>query len=281
MSENNLKPAWDAILEVYKPYAEICRRHHLRFWAAWGTALGAVRHKGFIPWDDDLDVAMPRKDYDLFINEFSSELPPHLKVITQSNTPEMAYSIAKVQECRQEVVEALERNIGRSMPQGVYIDIFPIDGCDRGRAPLANHFRMFVLRFRRAWLSRKYYPKALKNIVLFVGGFLCGVFTPFVHSKRKFDAYYEKLMKAQPFDGSVQCSFFDPTLTKCRPFPSEAFSGSLEMPFEGITIPVPKGYDTLLTIRYGDYMTPPPGDNHKSNHQDSFVAPWKYGPTMG
>lgn len=280
MAENKLKPVWDAILDVYKPYAEICERHHLRFWAAWGSALGAVRHKGFIPWDDDLDVAMPREDYDRFINEFAKELPSNLKVITQTNTPELAYTIAKVQECRRDVVEKLEKVIGRSLPQGVYIDIFPIDGCDKGRAPLANNLWMMIMRFRRAWLSRKSYPKNPKNLILFAAGFLCGVFTPFVHTKRQFDAYYEKQMKRQPFEGSVRCSFFDPTLFKCRPFPTSAFSGTLMMPFEQIEIPLPTGYDTLLRIRYGDYMTPPPGDRHISNHETSAEAAWKFGPTQ-
>ena len=280
MADNKLRPVWDAILDVYKSYADICNRHGLRFWAAWGSALGAVRHKGFIPWDDDLDVAMPRADYDRFINEFADELPPNLKIITQANTPELAYTIAKVQECRRDVVEKLETVIGRSLPQGVYIDIFPIDGCDRGRAPLANNLRMTMLRFRRAWLSRKSYPKNPKNLILFAAGLLCGIFTPFVHTKRQFDIYYEKLMKRQPFDGSRQCSFFDPTLFKCRPFPTEAFSGTRMMSFEQINIPVPAGYDTLLRIRYGDYMTPPPGDHHVSNHENSLEAAWKYGPTQ-
>ena len=279
MADNNLKPVWDAILDVYKPYAEICNRHGLRFWAAWGTALGAVRHKGFSPWDDDLDVAMPREDYDRFVAEFSNELPSHLKIITQANTPELAYTIAKVQECRRDVVEDLEKAIGRALPQGVYIDIFPIDGCDKGKAPLANDFRMTILRFRRAWLSRKSYPKNPKNLILFAVGFICGIFTPLVHTKRQFDDYYEKLMKCQPFDGSKQCSFFDPTLLKCRPFPSDSFSSSLMMQFEQIEIPVPAGYDELLRIRYGDYMTPPRGDRHVSNHENSAEAAWKYGPT--
>ena len=77
----NLKPVWSAILEVYDQYALVCNRFGLRHWVAYGTLLGAVRHKGFIPWDDDFDVFMPREDYERFLSIADTELPEYLKIV--------------------------------------------------------------------------------------------------------------------------------------------------------------------------------------------------------
>ena len=66
----NIRPLQMEALKIFKVFSEICERHKLRYYAAYGTALGAIRHKGFIPWDDDLDVAMPRADYNEFVNGF-------------------------------------------------------------------------------------------------------------------------------------------------------------------------------------------------------------------
>ena len=276
----HLRTAWDAILEVYKPFAEICERHNLRMWVAYGTALGAVRHKGFIPWDDDFDVAMPRPDYEKFVKEFASELPTHLKLVTLSNTPEFTLPFAKIQDSRRDVVEAVEKGIGRPMPQGVYIDIFPLDGYDVRRAPLASRFRTLVLKFRRAWLCRKLYSPNRKNKYLFALGFLCGIFTPRIHSKLAFDAAYERLAKTLAFDESELCAYYEATYSTPRAFPTRCFAETVMMPFEGVQVPIPAGYDEILTREYGDYMTPPPGDHHVSNHENSPEAAWKYGPTQ-
>lgn len=279
-TSNPLKPAWDAILEVYKPFAEICARHDLRMWVGYGTAIGTVRHKGFIPWDDDFDVVMPRPDYERFIDEFAKELPAHLKLVTQANTPEFTLPFAKIMDSRRDVVEAVEKTLGRVMPQGVYIDIFPLDGFDAKKSRLASRFWTLVLKFRRAWLCRKLYPKHPHNKYLFSLGFLSGVFTPLVHTKAQFDRYYHRLATQVPFDGSEYCAYYEATYNAPRAFLTRCFEGTVKMPFDDLEVPMPSGYHELLTREYGDYMTPPPPEKRVSNHQDSLVAQWKYGPTM-
>ena len=83
----NLAPVWKVVLDIYREFAAICQRHSLRHYAAFGTALGAVRHKGFIPWDDDFDVMMPRPDYERLIEIAPSELPAHLQFLSKKTTP--------------------------------------------------------------------------------------------------------------------------------------------------------------------------------------------------
>ena len=123
-----LLPLQEAIYSIYDDFATICDRNGLRYYALGGTLLGAVRHNGFIPWDDDLDVAMPRPDYEKFIEIAKRELPAHLKFMNWQDVPEMEVLFGKVQETRKSVVEDLEKRLGITLSCGIYIDIFPLDG---------------------------------------------------------------------------------------------------------------------------------------------------------
>ena len=91
-----LRPLWDAILEVYKVFAAICDKHSLRYCADCGTALGAVRHGGFIPWDDDMDIQMPRPDYEKFASLAPKELPKGYAWIDRFNCPDYDNAFGKV-----------------------------------------------------------------------------------------------------------------------------------------------------------------------------------------
>lgn len=277
-----LQPAWGAILDVYRAFAEICGNHGFRYWGAYGTVLGAVRHKGFIPWDDDFDVLMPREDYDKFLSICEKELPSYLKLVTMANTPEFNYNIAKIQDSRREKVEEVERRIGRPMPQGIYIDIFPLDGYVPSKTPLAGRFWSYVVKFRRAWLTRKLYPPHPRNKYLFAMGFLCGILLPTIHSKEDFYRWYEEKVRCHSFDEAPSCLFFDPTYNRQRIHKRNVFATTSFVPFEDIKIPIPGGFADYLSIEYGpDYMTPPPEEKRISNHEESLEASWKYGPTNG
>ena len=112
MGKINLKPVWDAVLNVYREVAQICDKHGLRYYLTDGTALGAVRHKGFIPWDDDFDMSMPREDYQKFIEIARNELPEHLKFVNWENTPEFTLLFGKVQDTRADFVKSIEAECG-------------------------------------------------------------------------------------------------------------------------------------------------------------------------
>ena len=132
MSENlnktNLRPLWNALLEVYKVFAAICDKHGLRYCADTGTALGAVRHGGFIPWDDDMDIQMPRPDYDKFVEIAPKELPQGYAWLDRFNCPEYDHPFGKVIVTDQAVVDKIAQESGLSIGLGIFVDIFPLDG---------------------------------------------------------------------------------------------------------------------------------------------------------
>ncbi len=126
---------------MYKEIETICIKHNLKIMLAYGSALGAVRHGGFIPWDDDLDLFMPRKDYDLFINQYADELPEFLKVFAPNSKNKAYGRFAKVIDIRTKFIRAGAEDRNEES-QGIFVDIFPLDSIKQ--TPLRNQLSRFV-----------------------------------------------------------------------------------------------------------------------------------------
>lgn len=116
-----------AELEILDEFVRLCRIHDLRYYLVGGTLLGAVRHQGFIPWDDDIDVAMPREDYDVFAEVVSKELGPQYFYQSPDTDPHYFLSYAKIRKNETEIYEERFRNA--KFHKGIFIDIFPLDPC--------------------------------------------------------------------------------------------------------------------------------------------------------
>ncbi len=282
-SKNDLRALWDAILEVFSSFAAVCEAHDLRFYVAYGTCLGAIRHKGFIPWDDDFDVIMPRDDYERFREIQAKALPKHFKYVDWHNTKEMtSFTYAKIQDARSEHVADIEAKIKRMLPHGIYIDIFPLDGAPRSKfSQSVWKWRLRLLRLASASLdlpspeSQTFRRKAGRLL----GGFL----------RRHVFHASEKGHLAKYFDAMVREKAYSPRnpcgciLTSYGSFyglcDHSVYGEPAMVPFEGIQVPVPHKVDVYLKTLYGDYMTLPPIEKRFSTHEDLKIAPWKFGPT--
>lgn len=278
LSTEKLRPVWQSILDVYKPFAEICKRHRLRVWASAGTVLGAVRHKGFIPWDDDFDVMMPRDDYERFLLVFASELPQYLQVVSINNTPGYTLPFVKIQETRREIIHAVEMKIGYELPQGIYVDVYPLDGFIPDKSKLASRFWIYVYKCVRAWYYRESYPNSVKTLAQKAFGCAGSLLLPGVHCARDMEQHLLRIQTSIPFEGAPYCTYYEPFASIPKYFPMSAFRATAIMPFEDIELPIPIDYKAYLTAEYGaDYMTPPPPEKRISTHWNVAAVPWKYG----
>lgn len=250
-----LRPLWDASLEIYREIAKICDRHGLRYYVTDGTALGAVRHKGFIPWDDDFDISMPRPDYEKIKKIFRAELPAYLKFVDFHNTPEFGYLFGKVQDCRREKIEALEKDIGSQLSNGLSIDIFPIEGYPKSRfvgKAICFLSRLFgrVARTRGGWR--------------YIGMRGC-----------------EMLAKMFPFEKSDLTGRTCSALSVYRRagLARLAWGTPVKMEFDRGAVPVPSDVGAYLKNEYGDYMKLPPKEKRHPTHGYAKRCPWWLGPT--
>lgn len=271
--EEKMKRAWAAQIEVLEEIRRICLKHSIRFFADWGTLLGAVRHKGFIPWDDDLDIGMLRGDYMKFLEAAPYELDKFFELKSLYNDPD--HDNVK---CR--VISGRHMNFDRkylerfhNCPYVVGIDIFPIDyiPVDENQMNEQTHMIELVMSIAASVPEKPPYNDEVIELVH-------NVENTFGVKFDKNNRLFHELKKLVDMlsaihnetDSKEVCSMIDLAGGWDYHVPIECYGTSIEMPFENITIPVPVGYDTILKIKYGDdYMTP---RQCSSSHDYPFYA---------
>lgn len=279
----DLKPLWAEILKIYAAFRQICERHGLRFFAAYGTAIGAVRHHGFIPWDDDFDVIMPYSDYKTFLGIARKELPCNMRIVTGVNSNSPCFGYGKIHNVDRETLLRVENESGTHLPQGIYIDIFPL--CGIPRQTILLRLKLLYYRFRQYGLQKRQFGSILGRIVHAMGRFL--LLFPGPRSFMELAVAKRKASELLPFDVAERVAVFNWTTFKFLPpapqhdgtryLKAEWFRGGRLIPFENTDIPIPIGFDEMLTAHYGDYMKLPPIEDRIAKHERENIAPWRFG----
>lgn len=246
-------------LSLLKSVADFCEAHDLRYYMVGGTLLGAVRHQGYIPWDDDIDLAMPRPDYDRFLESYSDG--PY-KILHIGNCSSYAYPFAKVVDTRTVLTENGSVRID-CQEMGLNIDVYPMDGVKdlsedtqkkvRKRSVYAHRLG-FALPPKKGASIRDVLKRWFWVLRFAVPG-------------RKW--YYSRLnrqLRRTPFDTSDYVT--SPFGRRCEKeiVPAPAFSEYVLLPFEREVFRAPAGYDLYLKQMYGDYMQLPPPEQRVANH---------------
>ncbi len=259
MREMTLEEAKKVELDILKKFASFCDEKGLRYTLAFGTLIGAVRHKGFIPWDDDIDVLMPRKDYNVLMETFNKEVGGRYHLISPYD-PVSRHSFIKLIDTKTVKVESrIDYSKGNL---GVDLDVFPLDGVpEQGK-----DFDKWVKKLSRCYRVHSLFifalPKTLKGKAkLSLIKLLWG-------SKEKVLKKAAKLHDLYPYEQSRQVSCLEGWFNTGICFEKEWFDETIEAQFEDSTYPIPKAYDQILTAIYGDYMTPPPKEKQFTHHID-------------
>jgi lipopolysaccharide cholinephosphotransferase len=259
-AEASIKDIQTVELELLLELDQLCSVLNVPYVLYFGTLLGAVRHKGFIPWDDDIDVVMLREDYDRFIRECPPLLPTHYFLQTLDTDPEYPYTFAKLRDSRTTFIEAPLAN--KEINHGIYIDIFPLDGVPShpivrrlGWYMLSAVGRLNILKaFDERYAPRSTFEKGMVRIVPF--------------SERYLRRLYSKLVT---FMGTrrtkyVAHSSFPSIAINRLIYEKEWVFDTVSMEFEGRSFTAPRNFDGPLRRIYGDYMTPPPVEKRVSTH---------------
>lgn len=264
--QHQLSPLQQKILELYKEIKVILDRHHLRYYALGGTCIGAVRHRGFIPWDDDLDIMLPDRDYYRFLEICQTELPRHLELILSYERPHCSSLEAKVHDKRTTLIENHEL-CHPDEYKGVFIDIFKMTGAPEDENERRKFCKKLVMykRFnekRRLDFKNLTHPRSkLMWIAVFPLRLL-----PYRFWSQKIIRMTDKY----PYDNSTYVArSWDSQLWRFMMKREEIYGTPVELPFEDTVIPCPQNYDLFLTTVFGDYMQLPPQEEQVAAHSDT------------
>ncbi len=256
----------EKLTEELKFLIDYCDRHGLNYFVIGGTLLGAVRHKGFIPWDNDIDFGLPRPDYERFIEMFSKEDGRYRVETSYSDAPEFLYKFSKLYDTTTTVIEDTQKPCKR----GIFIDIIPLDGIGNTWLSAKLHFLpIYVLNtFLTANVISERWdrPNWLNRVIRFVGY----IPAKFVNTK-KLLAKLDRMCKKRDFYSSKYGGVLNGGYGLRDIVETKLFTEKAEYDFEYLKVKSVEDYDAYLTHLYGDWRKPPEGDRKKSDHEFAFV----------
>lgn len=260
-------------------FDRICTELQLRYVVYGGSAIGAVRHQGFIPWDDDIDICMPRADYDRFFTEAPALLNEAFVVMDSRTNPDYPKTFGVLGLKGSRFIPGIAAN--RSFPVPLGIDLFPLD-------PIPSHPKQFAKQSRATWFwGRLLYlqgtphaelslPRPVKAMV--------SVATHVIHwgikstriTPKALVRKWERAARQYENSGSTLFGDFSTRDPKRWSASLEEMFPAQRVPFDDITVMLPRDVDAILTRGYGDYMTIPP-ENERVNHAAALID---FGPYM-
>lgn len=245
------------LLDMLIVFDKFCKENNLKYSLGGGTFLGAIRHKGFIPWDDDLDLMMHRKDYD-FVKKHFNSYSKHYKTIYAEVSKDVIVTapFLKIHDTRTQVYEG-EAPYGKT---GIYLDIFPIDGVPTNMKKCKRfiYFSLYVAQFlmykNRPWNLSKHPDFIIKKVV---GSLLPAKIWGYI---------IDKIISHYSYDSCDYAATVTGRYAMTEVYPKYIYDSFEEAVFEGYKFPILKEYDAYLKQHYGDYMSLPPEDK-RVNHQ--------------
>ena len=254
------KQLWATLLGLLREFQRVCTMENLQYFAICGTALGAMRHQGFIPWDDDLDLAMPRKDYEK-LKSLSKDFKGPYCLVWPENERENGYSFLKLRDCNTTGMSKAFANL--NLNHGIYLDIFPLDEVSD-----ISRYEGEQAKIKQLIIQNSNLMKVLNNV-------------GFSEKEKETDKLlqtYNEIERLATTDNGKESeylalrtiSFYPPSKMIWR---SEIFIDTIDVPFEFMSIKVPVGWRELLEVNYGEWHKFPPVEQRGTWHSSVVYDP--------
>lgn len=251
---------------ILKEFIKICNKLKLTYYLVCGSALGASKYQGFIPWDDDLDVGMLRTDYEVFLKEATNLLPQHIFLQNYKTDQQYPLLFSKMRDSRTTFIEKGLSNL--DINHGVYIDIFPIDGYPedvKEQVKLEKKKKFWKLQLLCA-IKTNPNMKLVTRLFLKVER-ICGC-----HKRTliTLDKLSSLLSTYNPEDSAIWCNHGN-WQGKLEYAPREQYGEGIWATFEGLKVRIPEKYDEYLTQKYGDWCADLPEDQKVGHHYAEII----------
>lgn len=262
-----LKELQEKCLEITLVFQEFCERHHLLFYLCGGGCIGALRHGGFIPWDDDIDVFMPREDYEKMCRLWKQEMDESRYRLSRTSETEFLRSqLTAITD--EETTFIKERQMDLDMAHGVRLEILPLDGC-----PSSRWRRKCQLLWGLAYqIYINQEAPTSKGKLLYAVGKCMLALAPGWKNRWRMARMCERHMSRYPI---CDCDYVTELCVRynymVNEYPKEIFESAVYKDFEGYKLPIPVGYDTYLKMAFGDYMELPPEEKQLPSHDGVCV----------
>lgn len=271
MKELSIDELREIQIDLLRKFDELCTKHQLRYSMCGGTLLGAVRHKGYIPWDDDIDVMMPRPDYMKFL---------HIMDIYEDDVYGISSPYKRPEDVKKPYVSTyisfvnkktrlIERATTRKIESHIYVDVFPIDGLPDSYEESVALYKKAKRLYRR-YAAQKMSPYRMKSDTNIVSRLMWrGIY--FLSKLLPFDYYFKKLdrlAQTYEFDTSNYVGDIVAGYGIKERIPKQVFNRIEALPFEGCKFCALGEYDTYLKALYGDYMQLPPKEKQVRAHDN-------------
>ena len=261
------------ILQVLQEVVQVLEELKIPYYMQGGTMLGAVRHQGFIPWDDDVDLGIPRADYERLLEQVSAHLPENLELRTYQDATSHHYYFARIVDKRYQIrrMGSLEERL-----ENIWVDLFPLDGMPNGVVRRNWH------KIRLLWVRLKYHLSCFEKVNIKRPGrpwieraiirIVCVIrIGKWFNTRKQLDKLDRLLKKYPPENSDYLVNFMGQTNYKFNEmFEKEVYGNPTRYPFEELSLVGPADYDAYLKSLYGDYMTPPK-ESDRNAHVSELV----------
>lgn len=248
-------------LEILLEIKRICENNNINYYLCFGTLLGAVRHKGFIPWDDDIDIYMKREDYNRFLQIAPTQISDKYFVESSKSNRDYIYSFCKVKANNTIFKEACTSKL--NIHQGIWVDIFPLDNLENINYTLCDK-RIYQMSI---WQTAIDYNAGIIKLKKPISKLFFKLIS--IIFKHKLLNKKEKIMQSRnKYSANFLIDYnYETQKYKKVIFPKNYYENTIQLEFEGHSFTAPENYDSILRQVYGDYMEFPPIEERINKHE--------------
>lgn len=251
----------EIVLDLMDAIHAYCEANGIQYFLIYGTLLGAIRHKGFIPWDDDVDIILFRNDYEKFIAGFNRECPEHMRCVNYKNTKGFYLSISRIIDKRTILVEG----INSPCEMGAFVDVLALDAIPENR--IKSAFFLFKLSVLRKILGLKKIKKMNRGLIKNLLWNIINICFGSIDINKLEIKINQQSMKYKDVIGCRECGALQSLVYGAREIYEKSwFDEAVLVPFEGRHYYAPAKYHKILKSVYGDYMIPPEEKDRFSYH---------------